>query len=111
MIGRIVSSHGHWPCGSFSNIMILVIFHTKNSVLLLNVGPTNFRNVSENCLKTVRNVSVAENCLKTVRNLSVAKNCLKCVRYVSENYQIQNYVRNMSVKNWKCLGNVSELIV
>ena len=39
----------------------------KLSVLLLNVGPSNFRNVSDMCLKTVRNLSVAK---KPVSKLS-----------------------------------------
>ena len=37
------------------------------SVLLLNVGPSNFRKVSDMCLKTVRNLSVAK---KPVSKLS-----------------------------------------
>ena len=40
------------------------------SVLLPNVGPSNYRNVSEICLKTVRYLSVAKNCQKTIWNVS-----------------------------------------
>ena len=43
-----------------------VKFRGKESVLRVNVGPANSRNVSEICLKTVRKLSVTKNCQKTV---------------------------------------------
>ena len=65
-------------------------------VLFTPVGPTNFRNLSDNCQKTVRKLSVTKICQKTV--LNVSEFCQKTVRckYLSEIYQ-------------KRFGNASEM--
>ena len=57
-------------------------------VLLLNVGPKTFGNVSNICQKSVRKLSITKMCQKTV--LNVFDFCQKTVRYkyMSELYQI-----------------------
>ena len=71
-------------------------FIPRLGVLFTFVGPANFINLSENCLITVRNVSVAKNCQKTVRNVSDM--CRKTVRF-----------RNMYEFCQIRIGNVSEM--
>ena len=66
-------------------------------VLLDNVGPKSFKNVSENCLKSVRNSQLH----KTVRNLS--KICQKCVRNVSASKFCPKCVRPKSEMSQKCI--------
>ena len=56
-------------------------------VLLFNVGPLIFKNLSEMCMKSVRNLSVA----KTVRN--VPEMCQICVGNLSDSEMWQNSVR------------------
>ena len=53
----------------------------KISVLLVNCGPANFRNLSYNCQKTVRKLSFANICHKSVIKLS--NNCHKSVIFNS----------------------------
>ena len=59
----------------------------KISVLLFNVGPLTFGNLSDICQKSVRKLSVTKMCQKTV--LNVSEFCQKTVRckYLSEIYQ------------------------
>ena len=69
-------------------------------VLLINVGPSIFRNLSEFCLKTVRNLSVAK---------KLSEMWLKCVRYVSEICQIQKCGTILSDQIWKSVRKVSNV--
>ena len=68
----------------------------KILVLLFNVGPETFGNLSDICQKSVRKLSVTKMCQKTV--LNVSEFCQKTVRckYLSEIYQ-------------KRFGNASEM--
>ena len=68
----------------------------KKAVLLVNVGPKTFGNLSDICQKSVRKLSVTKMCQKTVINVS--EFCQKTVRckYLSEIYQ-------------KRFGNASEM--
>ena len=68
-------------------------------VLLVNVGPIIFRNLSEMYLKTVRNVSVTKNCQNSTWNVSDM--CLKSVRFRILSEICQTKFGNVSEKCWK----------
>ena len=66
------------------------------SVLLVNVGPETFGNLSDICQKSVRKLSVTKMCQKRVINVSEFRQKTVRCKYVSEIYQ-------------KRLGNLSEM--
>ena len=65
-------------------------------VLLDNVGPLNFKNLSEICLKTVKKLSVSKYCQKTVRNVSDI--CQYSVRCQTLSEKCLNKFGNVSKK-------------
>ena len=65
-------------------------------VLLDNVGPLNFKSLSEICLKTVKKLSVSKYCQKTVRNVSDI--CQYSVRCQTLSEKCLNKFGNVSKK-------------